>query len=222
MNKSRRKKKKIHKVNLRTEANAPEREQAAYPPIDYVNQLRPSDYLYFLAGGRPSLYRFLFSVDSLSLWIILVGYLSVLTFRVPDLQVLPSYVRTIIGSALIASATNRSISFLILVINRKKIRTDPRYLLRFIAATFLSNLLSATVFVVGCLYYFGVVDFVAVLLQKIWPYLSDKVSYAVSTVLNWVASGIIGNYAFQFIKKRFEKREEPSNGAQKKVRSTRT
>jgi hypothetical protein len=211
MKKLRRKKKRIYRDNFQAKATHASREQLVAPTINYFDDLNPSDYYYALAGGKPALYHFLFSIDSLAIWLLITEYLSYLLFKVPDFTRIPPYANTMIGASLMASAINRFVFLAQLVIRRKSARTDPRYIVRFMTATFLSNMLSATAFTVGFLYYFGAIDFVAAFLQKIWPYLSDKVTYIVSTVLNWMASGIIGGATFQFIKNKFGKKGKSVN-----------
>jgi hypothetical protein len=160
-----------------------------------------SDYHFLIAGGRPRLRNFLFSIDTIGVYLILLVGLSHALFNVPNYSNVPRWPMLIIGSGLIGAGTTRLLMLFRLLINLRKAKTDPRYILSVLFANFLCDVTSGTLVTVWCLYYFGVIDFMAVFIQSHWPSISQKASEWISTLIGWAISGIIGNGAFALIKR---------------------
>jgi hypothetical protein len=205
MPKSRKRRKKRSNFRVRQEPDQAPRRPTSSVTMWLAKGFVPSNY-YYSDSGRPRLSRILFSIDSLSYFIILISGLSYVLLGIPDVKRIPEPARTVIGSIMIASATNRLIFISSLLRHRyTAVKFDPRYVNRFTSAMFISNMLSATGFTVCFLYYFGVIGFTATAIHAAWPFVSAQLSYTLSTILGWVASGVIGNYAFQFVRKKLEK-----------------
>jgi hypothetical protein len=171
----------------------------------------PLDFYYLLALGKPKLRYFLLSIDTICIVIILGVSITFTLFRVPDLSRIPQMVLTLMGSVFMACAITRASMFIRLLVNREKARTDPKYILSVNIANFLCNIISATLFTMICFYYLGVIDFIAYVLHTYWPKLSEKLSYGISTALGWIVSGVIGNAAYDVIKRKLRKREAESH-----------
>jgi hypothetical protein len=150
--------------------------------------------------GR-SRFHFLSSMPLLSFLAIVACVVVYLLLGYPDLTRLPSHLKIILGTVAFTSVAIRWFFFGYLYGDR-----DPRSSRKFWLAISLSDFIFATAFAAALLYYFGAVRFVAVALQKGWPYLSDRGSYVLSSILSWVMSGIVGNYAFHLIRVRFGKK----------------
>lgn len=172
-----------------------EQDAKFHPPTSAV------EFHYLLGAGKPRLSQFLLSLDTICLLIIIIVGLSRTLFQIPDLSRVPLSIKTIIGIGFMACVTARTLTILRLIVNRKKIVTNPKYILSARLTFFLCNIISATLFIMVCLYYFGVVDFVAYVLHTQWPKLSEKVSYYISTAIGWIISGIIGNAAYDLLKR---------------------
>lgn len=171
------------------------------PPIE-VNYYRLvfSDYYALFAGGRPRLRNFFFSIDSIGFYLILIVGLSHNFFKIPDYANVPRWPRIIIGSGLIGAGMSRSLTFIRLLLNAKRAKTDPRYILSFLFVNFLCDVTSGTLLIVWCFYHFGIISFVAAAVQTYWPTISHSVSSGIATGFGWVMSGIIGNASFALIK----------------------
>jgi hypothetical protein len=152
---------------------------------------------------RPTRSRFLFSIHLWSFWAIVACAVVYLLLGYPDLTKLPSHVKTILGTVALTSVAIRWFFF-----GRLYGERDPRSSRTFWLVISLSDFIFATAFAAALFYYFGAVRYVAVALQKGWPYLSDRGSYLLSSILSWVMSGIVGNYAFHLIRARFGKNEK--------------
>jgi hypothetical protein len=109
---------------------------------------------------------------------------------------------------------SRSLTFIRLLLNAKRAKTDPQYILSLLFVNFLCDITSGTLLIVWCFYHFGIISFVAAAVHAYWPTISHSVSSGIATVFGWVASGIIGNASFALIKWWYVKIREgrDSNG----------
>jgi len=98
-----------------------------------------------------------------------------------------------------------------------RFKTDPKFarLVRFLVAfggVLVTTLLNVTLFYIS-----GAIELLTAFLQTHWPSIEPKLSYYLSTLIGWIVSGILGNAAYDLLKRLKQKmRSQRESGVQNK------
>jgi len=97
------------------------------------------------------------------------------------------------------------LTFFVFLVYRLKTKSrsqsDRHFAWKLRRVEILIDWVGATIYIVIIFYGLGLIDKIAYYFSSTFPGFGKQLSYAVSTVLGWVVSGVIGNAAYDFLKK---------------------
>lgn len=111
------------------------------------------------------------------------------------------------GTVILFTTTYR---FLEIIVSFKRALNDDAYAVRIYRVLAFMEALRVAAFVVLLMYGTGVIDAVTTLLARSLAFLSERASYVVATVLGWIISGVIGNFAYDLLKRPIASRRSAS------------
>ena len=100
--------------------------------------------------------------------------------------------------------------FLEIVVSFKRALNDDAYAVRIYRVLAFMEGLRVAAFVVLLMYGAGAIDAVTTLLARSVAFLSERISYAIATVFGWIISGVIGNFAYDLLKRPIASRRSVS------------
>jgi len=155
---------------------------------------------WILSGGQPRLRTLLFSLNSVSTYVIFLGGATLLLFE-PDLSRLAGWPATLIAGTFGGCILIRLFWLLLLMKNFRKLHADDRLVIGSSLAFFTADILSATCMLVTYLYYFGAVDAVGSVIGSILPSLSPGIRSFLSQAVSWLFAAATSGLAWDIMKR---------------------
>ncbi len=120
----------------------------------------------------------------------------------------PPAVREALGYVILFATVSRVCE---VMFSFKRVVQDDAYALRVFKLLAFWEAVRATAFLLLLMYGAGVIGEVASLLHQSATFLSARASYYVSAVVGWLISGVVGNFAYDFLKRLFLSRRSRSD-----------
>lgn len=120
----------------------------------------------------------------------------------------PAGIYELAGSVILFTTVYR---FLEIVVSFKRALNDDAYAVRIYRVLAFMEALRVAAFMVLLMYGAGAIDAATTLLARSLAFLSDRASYVISTVLGWIISGVIGNFAYDLLKRPIASRRSVSS-----------